>query len=224
MKCKTLFVVSCLGLMLGCEDHPKSIQNVRGLLGPDGRPVQDRAPVTGAAPEPVREAQPEFQPLPSPFAAPAAAPAPAPQAPEPEKPPAVARDLSSELGRLIPQPSECLDLGQASKQGKVTIAVHALVSPSGRLSQVSASVPGQPSAAVRCVERRVGQATLAPDVPGAPIQVDANVAVEVVSQAPPEAAPKLPAPTSPATPSDVAQPENSELAQPDGTDFAQPSQ
>ena len=149
--------------------------------------------------------------------------APAAQAANPPNVPE--RDLASELARLVPPPGECLDLAAASAQGKVAISVSAMVMPSGRLSRASVSVPGQPQESLKCIERRVLQGALPPDVPRAPIQVEAKVALEVVSQGGPAKAAAQPPPTTlPAMQPNLARPENGEVAQPDGTEFAQPSQ
>lgn len=219
--------VGLVGLTVGCQENSKPMP--RGLLGPDGRPLS--SPVM---PDTSRAAAkdavgPKFHPLASPFdrvQGPAAAPAPPQaQAPAPEPAPAPERDLSSELARLLPAPAECLDLARASARGKVAISVTAMVMPSGRLSRASVSVPGQPAESLKCIEKRVLQGVLPPGVPKAPIQVEANLAVEVVAHGQPATAVEQPQKTTlPPMQPNVAQPENGEVAQPDGTEFAQPSQ
>jgi|GEM_PF-6158219 len=219
MKWKSWFVVGCVGLTLACE-HAKPTP--QGLLGPDGRPLGPQETHAPAPAPSAPESPPDFEPPANAFGA-AAAPAPAatPEA-TPAAPP---RDLSRELAGLLPQPSECLDLSLASKQSTLQVSVSAKVAPTGTLSNISVSAPGQPRENIRCIERRVSLGKLAPDVPDAPLQVEASLSVEVVAQTPPPALPKAPPPpTPPAIESEMAQPENGEVAQPDATEFAQPSQ
>ncbi len=214
----------------GCGGDAKPVP--RGLLGPDGQPL---SPAAGQAPPaaPRPAPPPQFQPLPSAFdpkpavdpgalmASPAQA---APAAASPAKP---ARDLAIELARLVPAPSQCLDLARAASQGELTISVSATASPSGQLSNVVVSAPGQSPESIRCLQRGVATGALAPDVPDAPVQVQANLSIEVLAEAapPPPAQPARPAePALPPPSPSVAQPENGEVAKPDGTEFAQPSQ
>lgn len=224
MKCK-LIAVGLLGLLVGCQEDSKPMP--RGLVGPDGQPLASPAlPGIARAAAKGTETAPKFQDLASPFDR-VQAPVPVPAAPQPEAqaPAAPERDLSSELARLIPAPGECLDLALASAGGKVAISVTAMVMPSGRLSRASVSVPGQPAESLKCIERRVLQGALSPDVPKAPVQVQANLALEVVAQRQPASAVAQPPKTTlPAMQPNLAQPANGEVAQPDGTEFAQPSQ
>jgi hypothetical protein len=222
---KVWIAVSLLGLMVGCsEAKPKA--NPRGLLDPSGNPREPAAVARASAQAP--EAAPGFQPLPSPFDKgsasntgsatdkPVAAPADAaPAAPK--------RDLSAELLALLPAPAECLDLAKAAQTGKFTLSVGAMVMPGGSITRVTARAPGQSTESMRCVEAKVIRRALAPDVPDAPVQVQASLPVEVFTQAVPRgAAAPIAAPSE--APPELARPENGEVAQPDGNDFAQPSQ
>jgi len=99
------------------------------------------------------------------------------------------RDLAAELAGLVGAPAQCVDLATVARGGgRLTITLSATVVPSGRITRASASAPGQPTQAVRCLEQRLAAASFRGPVEGAPRSVTTTVPIEVVSQAAPEAA------------------------------------
>lgn len=130
------------------------------------------------------------------------------------------RDLSQELVTLLGSPAPCLDLGQvADRGGRLELVLNAMVMPSGRVTRAEVRAPHQPPEAVECLKERLLAGSLAPDVPGAPVSVQATVPVEVVAQSP------RPTGTPPGPPDGTSVPTSTdEVAQPDGTELAQPSE
>jgi hypothetical protein len=228
-------------LLAAC--NTKSAPQPRGLLVSEGQPAR-AAPPAPAPQEPETAPAPPFPELPSQsvFGAAAAptptptpshgSPSPAEAQPDPAPPAAAApkRDLSAELAGLIPAPVDCLDLAQAAAEGgKVSISVSAMVMPSGFISRATANVAGQPREALHCIESKVAQGALKPDVPGAPLEVQASLPFEVVARpmrAPPPSPAAAPLQLEYAKPEklEYAKPEKLEYAQPDGTEIARPVQ
>lgn len=184
-------------LGLGCSDKSEPLLRPRGLAPGEEVP---RGPVAAPLPAPPPPPPPPPSRLGSPFAPKAPDPGAlrrtglaiedagsAPTTPSSPSTTAadtgVQRDLPAELTALLGQPAECLDLAQvASAGGRVTIIVTAYAVPSGRITRASATAPGQPATALRCIEQRAASISLRGPVPGAPLQVTATIPVEVISQ------------------------------------------
>jgi hypothetical protein len=129
------------------------------------------------------------------------------------------RDLSGELSSALAPASNCVDVGQAAAQpeGRLTISVSAYLQGSGRVSRATVTAPGQPPAALSCIEKLVLGLSLRAPIPDAPVQVSGTTQLQVRSaggtggQAPtPGSVPVRPQPSNP----DIAKPEPEDLAGP----------
>lgn len=132
---------------------------------------------------------------------------------------APARDLASELSAALAPASSCIDVAQAAAQpeGRLTISVSAYLQGSGRVSRATVTAPGQPAAALSCIEKLATGLTLRAPIPNAPVQVSGTTQLQVRSA---NAAggqgttaggnAVRPQPTNP----DIAQPEPGDLAGP----------
>lgn len=210
------WAIGSSAMALGCQQEQRA-PRPPGLVDQDGT----RAPVPSGAGVPKPEGAataPLFDDL-TPFApgAPKSGPASASTAQVEAHEP---RDLAEELLALFPEPPECLDLGQLPAGLKqLVVTAEATIMPSGRVSRVSVSVPGQPAQTQRCIEAFIGRGMLKADVPNAPVSARASQSLEIAAQE--NSTPKgLPTPTFPSLPADVAQPENGDVAKPDGTTIA----
>ncbi|HEX5656621.1 MAG TPA: hypothetical protein VFX59_05470 [Polyangiales bacterium] len=187
MHGKLLF--GALTLLLGCSNAPTA-PRPRGLQPGE----ETKAPVVVARPEPPPPPPPPSS-LGSPFDKaldPGALQAPPPVVQDAGQPAQAAevvvdaskpRDLSAELLERLGSPTSCLDLQQAvASGGRLNIVVVAEVMPSGRITRVQASAPGQPASALRCLENRASSAGLKGPVPGAPVSVTTTLPIEVASQ------------------------------------------
>lgn len=205
--------LSALSLAEGCgkTDPPRRPQGLlpgeEGARAPVSSPPETTQPL--AAPP-----RPTTSQLPSPFAQRAPDPgalmradAGATDAPAAEEPSAASasdagpppRDLSAELSTMLGAPVPCVDYAAvASGGGRLTIGLSAYVVPSGRITRATVRAPGQPSEAVRCLEKRLSSASFRGPVEGAPREVSATVPLEVVSQ-PAQPAPAAAPPAEPST-------------------------
>jgi hypothetical protein len=189
-------LLASAGLLLGCSEPEAPLLRQRGLAPGEEVPRGPTPPPPSApppAPPPPRSS------LESPFAARAPDPgalvrrepardedAGMPAAPQRASGPAdtgAQRDLPAELTALLGQPASCLELASvASAGGRVTISLVAYAVPSGRITRATATAPGQPATALRCLEQRAMAVSLRGPVPGAPLQVTATIPIEVISQ------------------------------------------
>jgi hypothetical protein len=249
MTAKWWWALGLMGLLTACETNkppgPRGLLAPDGTpLGPaPARPATSAAP---DSPEPwapsdsffegsgAREAdtlgaRPSDSLIPPPPSAPATGPAGGSgigagtgsrDAPAVAAGASAGRDLSRELVALLGAPAPCLDLGKvADHGGRLEIVLQAMVMPSGRVSRADVRAPHQPPEALDCLKERLLSASLAPDVPGAPVSVQATVPVEVVAQGPRTTG----TPQSSAV-GTVAPTSTDEVAQPDGAELAQPSE
>ena len=128
------------------------------------------------------------------------------------------RDLSAELSAALAPATNCIDVAQAAAQpeGRLTISVSAYLQGSGRVSRATVTAPGQPPAALACMQKLVLGLSLRAPIPAAPVQVSATTQLQVRGagatggQATPAGSPVRPQPSNP----DVAQPEPGDLAGP----------
>jgi hypothetical protein len=186
-----LLCAALASLALACSDSTPAATRQRGIDPGSDVPAGGQAKPPAPAPAPPPPAPPSS--LGSPFAKldpgaltrreeDAGGPARADAGSEPvdAAPP---RDLASELASALGRPADCLDLQQVvNSGGRTTVVVIAQVMPSGRITRVEASAPGQPASALRCLQDRASAASLRGPVPGAPLGVTATVPIEVVSQ------------------------------------------
>ena len=163
------------------EEAPRRQQGLAPSEVPPPAPPRATTPApTPSAPPPSSLPSPFAQAAPNPGAlartedaSPADAAAAAARDAEPE------RDLGQELAAVLGQPIRCLDVpAVVAGGGKLTITATAQVMPSGRITRASASAPGQPAEALRCIEGIVTAGRLQGSVPGAPRQVAASVTIQ----------------------------------------------
>lgn len=227
------FVLLGAPALSSCKGDKPQVLQERGIRDSNGQLLRYDTP----APPPPKAAA---APRPDPFGTPAFAPAPAPTAPTPADAAAQEdvgdagsdRDLSAELSSALTSVTSCVDLPRAAQQpdGRLVIRVSASVLGSGRISRLSVMAPGQPNAALSCMEREALRITLRDGVPNAPINVTGTTELQIKNAGAVDAAvrpsPVPVAPTEPVVPGNpnVAQPDTQDIARPDTESLAGPPQ
>jgi len=130
-------------LVCGCQSGEEPVRGARQAF--------IRQPISQAPPEPPKG--PREWPLPAELG---------PMFVRPATQETVERDLGAELKAAVGLPTDCVRDFTSSSAATIRISVSAIVRPTGLCIEPSAYGSGLSSAALKCVERRVGTVVLRP--------------------------------------------------------------